>query len=36
MLRNLLESEIPEEMVAEQLDLDVQFRKEECNTASSL
>jgi hypothetical protein len=29
MLRNLLESKIPEEMVAEQLDPDVQFRKEE-------
>ena len=27
MLRNLLESEIPEEMIAEQLDLDVQTVK---------
>jgi hypothetical protein len=29
MVRNLLESEIPEEMVTEQHDPDVQFRKEE-------
>ena len=27
MLRNLLESEIPEEMIAEQLDLDMQTVK---------